>query len=51
MEKKYVLERSRLRGLVMNVILEYGGGNLKVDVADLDKLIDEYVTESDEVAE
>ena len=61
MNKKYVLERSRLRGLVMSAMINYGDAIIKknpdlkiempnIDVHnDLDALIDEYATEHDEV--
>ena len=61
MDKKYVLERSRLRGLVMSAMINYGDAIIKknpdlkiempnIDVHnDLDALIDEYATEHDEV--
>lgn len=61
MDKKYVLERSRLRGLVMSAMINYGDAivkknpDLKIEIPnidvhnDLDALIDEYATEHDEV--
>ena len=61
MDKKYVLERSRLRGLVMSAMINYGDAivkknpDLKIEMPnidvhnDLDALIDEYATEHDEV--
>lgn len=61
MNKKYVLERSRLRGLVMSAMINYGDAivkknpDLKIEMPnidihnDLDALIDEYATEHDEV--
>ena len=61
MDKKYVLERSRLRGLVMSAMINHGDAivkknpDLKIEMPnidvhnDLDALIDEYATEHDEV--
>ena len=61
MDKKYVLERSRLRGLVMSAMINHGDAivkknpDLKIEIPnidvhnDLDALIDEYATEHDEV--
>ena len=61
MDKKYVLERSRLRGLVMSAMINHGvaivkkNPDLKIEIPnidvhnDLDALIDEYATEHDEV--
>ena len=61
MDKKYVLERSRLHGLVMSAMINYGDAivkknpDLKIEMPnidvhnDLDALIDEYATEYDEV--
>ena len=54
MEKKYILERPRLRGMVLSAFFFYedhvkNNPDKPITVRDMDSIIDEYATEYDEV--